>query len=160
MPTPTETPVDARAVTLWRLQRLIRLGLFGLPVSVAAGIGLSRFGGLSVGVAAGAALFLIQALSALLWPALEYGALRYSLREHDLLVRRGVLFRHWSSVPYNRIQHVDTHQGPVERALGLGQLLVYTASGMSADGSVPGLRWEEAERLRDLLSRRGGDDGV
>jgi membrane protein YdbS with pleckstrin-like domain len=55
---------------------------------------------------------------------------------------------------------VDTRQGPLERVFGLSRLLVFTAAGMSADGSIPGLRTDEAERLRDLLSRRGGDDGV
>ena len=48
----------------------------------------------------------------------------------------------------------------MERIFGLSRLLVFTAAGMSADGSIPGLRTAEAERLRDLLSRRGGDDGV
>ena len=72
----------------------------------------------------------------------------------------GVLFRVWSSVPYTRIQHVDTRQGPIERALGLSRLLVFTASGMGADALISGLTEAEAARLRDLLSRRGGDDGV
>ena len=40
------------------------------------------------------------------------------------------------------------------------RLLVFTAAGMSADGSIPGLATDDAERLRDQLSRRGGDDGV
>ena len=105
-------------------------------------------------------LIAINVVFALFWPALEYNAYRYTVRDQDLLVQSGVLFRRWSSIPHNRIQHVDTRQGPFERVFGLSRLLVFTAAGMSADGSIPGLRTEEAERLRDLLSRRGGDDGV
>ena len=55
---------------------------------------------------------------------------------------------------------MDTQQGPIDRILGLSSLQLYTASGVSADGSIPGLAEEEAERLRDELSKRGGDDGV
>jgi hypothetical protein len=105
-------------------------------------------------------LIAMNIVFALFWPALEYNAYRYMVRDQDLLVQSGVLFRRWSSIPHNRIQHVDTRQGPLERVFGLSRLLVFTAAGMSADGSIPGLRTDEAERLRDLLSRRGGDDGV
>ena len=49
---------------------------------------------------------------------------------------------------------------PIERGLGLSNLLIYTASTMSADGAVPGLTAETADTLRDELARRGGDDGV
>ena len=59
-----------------------------------------------------------------------------------------------------RIQHVDTRQGPMERIFGLSRLIVFTAAGSLADAAIPGLRTQDAEYLRDELSRRGGDDGV
>jgi membrane protein YdbS with pleckstrin-like domain len=37
---------------------------------------------------------------------------------------------------------------------------VYTASGVSADGVIPGLSEADAHELRDALARRGPDDGV
>ncbi len=152
--------IDARVVTLWRLQRVIRLALVGLPFAAMVGFGLTALVNLTLGVVVGGGLILHGVVMLILWPALEYRAFRYAVREHDLLVRSGVLFRRWSSIPLGRIQHVDTRQGPLERALGLSRLQVYTAAGMSADGSIPGLAEEDAERLRDELSRRGGDDGV
>lgn len=154
------SPVDPRAVTLWRLQGLVRVGLLGLPLSLGAAIGVGLIAGKVAALAVGALPLLLATGAALVWPVLTYGALRYALREHDLWVQDGVLFRTWSSVPFTRIQHVDTRQGPLERALGLGRLLVFTASGMGADAQISGLTASEAARLRDLLSRRGGDDGV
>jgi membrane protein YdbS with pleckstrin-like domain len=94
------------------------------------------------------------------WPALAHGAYRYAVREHDLLIRSGVVFRRWSAIPLARVQHVDTRQGPLERSFGLQRLLVYTASGVSADGVIPGLSEGDAHALRDALARRGPDDGV
>ena len=152
--------LDPRVVHLWRLARLVRLTTFFVPVVLtAAFFGRSYLGGPATYVVAGCLLG-FQLVMAVFWPKLEHSAYQFEVRQHDLLVQSGVLFRRWSSIPLTRIQHVDTRQGPLERLMGLAQLQVYTAAGMSADGSVPGLDQVEAERLRDALSRRGTDDGV
>ena len=114
----------------------MRLALVGLPFSLAAGVGASVVLNTAAGVVVGASLLAGNTFLALVWPALEYRFFRYAVREDDLLVRSGVLFRRWSSIPHHRIQHVDTRQGPIERALGLSRLLVFTAAGMSADGTA------------------------
>lgn len=145
---------------MWRLQRLMRLIIMGIPMLLALGYGASTVFGFELAVVLVLTMVAINVVFAMFWPALEYNAFRYMVREQDLLVQTGVLFRRWSAIPHNRIQHVDTRQGPLERVFGLSRLLVFTAAGMSADGSIPGLRTEDAEALRDLLSRRGGDDGV
>jgi membrane protein YdbS with pleckstrin-like domain len=148
------------AVTLWRLQRGLRLVIVGLPMAVAIGIGLATLLPIAAAAIIAGVVFIFQAGLAVFWPTLEYDAFRYSVREDDLLVQSGVIFKRWSSIPLTRIQHVDTRQGPLERMLGMSRLLVFTAAGMSADGSIPGLATDTAEAMRDELSRRGGDDGV
>jgi membrane protein YdbS with pleckstrin-like domain len=145
---------------LWRMQRLIRMVLVGIPTLIAIGIAASTVMRTELVVVAVMTLIAMNIVFTLFWPAFEYNAFRYMVREDDLLVQSGVIFRRWSSIPHNRIQHVDTRQGPIERVFGLSRLLVFTAAGMSADGSIPGLATDDAERLRDQLSRRGGDDGV
>ncbi len=152
--------IDPRAVTLWRVGRVIRLALIGMPFAVAVGVGVAALANRPAGVAVGLMVVLFNLVMVAVWPALEYRAYRYEVRDHDLLVQSGVLFRRWSSIPHHRIQHVDTRQGPLERMLGLARLQLFTAAGVSADGSIPGLDEAEAERLRDELSQRGGDDGV
>ncbi|TNM69986.1 hypothetical protein FHN55_02075 [Streptomyces sp. NP160] len=81
-------------------------------------------------------------------------AIGYAEREDDLLVRRGILFRSLAVVPYGRMQYVDVSAGPLERWLGIATVQLHTASA-SSDATIPGLRPEEAARLRDRLSRRG-----
>ncbi len=152
--------LDPRVVQLWRLQRIVRLVFVVLPVAGALATGIATVAPVAVGAVVATVLVAIQLLLALAWPPLEYGAFSYALREQDLLVQSGVLFKRWSAIPFHRIQHVDTRQGPLDRLFGLSRLLVFTAAGVSADGSIPGLGAAEAERLRDELSRRGGDDGV
>jgi len=99
-------------------------------------------------------------LGALWLPTLAFDRWGYALSEKELLVRRGLWVRQFTSIPTSRIQHVDTQQGPLEQLFGLTRLLVYTASGQGADSVIPGLEPEEAERLRDHLVRALDDDGL
>ena len=95
----------------------------------------------------------------MIWPSFEYQYFRWDIRDDDLIVQQGVLFRQWVVIPRHRIQHVDTTQGPIERFMGI-IIGIYTAAGISADGSIPGLLEEQAEVIRDDLSENSGDDGV
>ncbi|WP_254271043.1 PH domain-containing protein [Haloarcula marina] len=89
---------------------------------------------------------------------------RFALQEDALFLVRGVLTRTDTSVPYVRVQHVDTTRGPVERAAGLASVVVYTAGSRGADITIPGLRPERAtelrERLRDLAIESEATDAV
>jgi membrane protein YdbS with pleckstrin-like domain len=61
-------------------------------------------------------------------------------------------------IPFDRIQFVETHQGPLDRAFSLTQLVIYTAAGKA--GTIPGLESSEAEALREELSRVAGTESV
>ena len=78
----------------------------------------------------------------------------YAERDEDLLVRRGVLVRRTSVVPYGRMQYVDVTAGPLDRRLGLARVTLHTAAAAS-DASIPGLPAAEATRLRDRLAALG-----
>jgi len=94
----------------------------------------------------------------------RYRRWSYALQEDSLLLDRGVVTRVRTVVPYVRIQHVDTRRGPVERALGLASVVVYTAGSRGADVTVPGLTRERAEelqsRLKRIAIRTEGEDAV
>jgi membrane protein YdbS with pleckstrin-like domain len=158
--------LDPRVVNLWRLQALVSFGTFFLPVAlVTAGALLTVLGAGAALLAAllsmGLLLLVLVIVQVGIWPPLSYDRFRYAVRERDLWVARGVLFRQQSVIPHARIQHVDTRQGPLERIFGLSRLLVYTASGLAADGGIPGLDSAVAHALRDdLAGRVGGEDGL
>jgi membrane protein YdbS with pleckstrin-like domain len=78
----------------------------------------------------------------------------YLEREDDLVVQRGVLVRRTSVVPYGRMQYVDVTAGPLDRRFGLATVTLHTAAA-ATDAFVPGLRAEEAARLRDHLAALG-----
>jgi len=93
---------------------------------------------------------------ALRLPGRRYAAWRYELTPDALRLGRGVMFRSESVVPYTRVQHVDTEQGPLERLLGLARVTVHTASGTSSSLTIPGLLPEDAEALRERLAVLAG----
>jgi uncharacterized protein len=78
----------------------------------------------------------------------------YAERAEDLLVRRGVMFRRMSVIPYGRMQYVEVTAGPFERAAGLATVQMHTAAAAS-DARIPGLPAAEAARLRDQLTSLG-----
>jgi hypothetical protein len=78
----------------------------------------------------------------------------YAERKDDLMVRRGVLIRRQSVIPYGRMQFIDVTAGPVERSLGLATVRMHTAAAAS-DARIPGLDRAEAARLRDQLAALG-----
>ncbi|MFW6597968.1 PH domain-containing protein [Propionibacteriaceae bacterium Y2011] len=98
----------------------------------------------------GAALLV---LSLVLVPR-QWRAWGYALREDDLYVTHGVMFRTLTAVPYGRMQVVEVTSGPLERAFKLATISFVTASA-DTDASIPGLPPEEAARLRDHLTELG-----
>ncbi len=78
----------------------------------------------------------------------------YAERDDDLLIKHGLLARSLVVVPYGRMQYVDVHAGPIDRALGLARVQLHTASA-GTDAAIPGLPLEEASRMRDRLAARG-----
>lgn len=88
----------------------------------------------------------------------QYENWRYTIRPHDVILSHGVLWKTQRCVSRGRIQHVDINSGPLDRRFGLVQVSLYAAGALGAVGSIPGLRPEEAEALREaLLQSRAAD---
>lgn len=85
---------------------------------------------------------------------------RYLLRELDLHMQTGLLWRRTTSVAINRVQHLELTQGPLERSLGLSRLIVYTAGGMRSDLVLPGLMSETAQCLKMQILESAQQEGT
>lgn len=96
----------------------------------------------------------VLAVFAFLAVAKGFSRRAYALRERDLTYRKGWIFTSMTTVPFNRIQHTEVSQGPLERKFALCTLNIYTAGGSTSDLSVPGLEADEAARLRDYVARK------
>ena len=90
------------------------------------------------------------------WPVVAVPRRGYALREHDMVYRHGVFWRKVTAVPFNRLQHVEVNNGPIDRWFGIGTLKLYTAGGSGGDLTIEGLPIDTAETLREHLLREAG----
>ena len=139
------TPLHPNYVKVVRLGTLVA----ALPFVVAALV-LEFAGTLPHGS------FLAPVLLLVLWliirvPLRRYQARGYQLGPDRLRVVRGLLFRSDTVVPFGRVQHIDVHQGPIERAYGLGTLVLHTAGTHNASVSLPGLAHADALAMREEI---------
>ncbi|HDH31691.1 MAG TPA: hypothetical protein ENH26_02870 [Candidatus Wolfebacteria bacterium] len=101
-----------------------------------------------------------------LWAKWTYYFYRYELREDGFRKEFGVIWKHYVTIPYDRIQNVDIYRGVIARILGLSDLQIQTAGTASVtrrgwfggarapEGRLRGLSMDIAEQLRDELIKR------
>jgi len=97
---------------------------------------------------------------------LAYKYWKYELAEDAFRKESGIIWKKYVSIPYERIQNVDIYRGIFARILGLSDVHVQTAgasavsygrrgmAGVGAEGRLPGIDKDTAEKLRDELIRR------
>lgn len=82
---------------------------------------------------------------------------QYALRQHDIIYTKGLLWHVRTTIPFNRIQHAELKQGPLERLYGLHSLKVFTAGGQTSDLVIPGLREDRALSIKDFILGKTAD---
>ena len=154
---PREAPVqrlDPRTVTLWRLTGAL-WAAFWTAAMVIPWLLWEWPLLLMVPVAALGVAWVVWV------PPAAWRHWSYQVGEVDVRVMQGWWTRRVAVVLHSRIQHVDTRQGPLERAMGLATVVVYTAGSVGAMVGIPGLAERDAEALRDRLAQlSGADDAV
>jgi membrane protein YdbS with pleckstrin-like domain len=136
-----------------RTMRRLEVGLVAVLMAVIAAV----VSGTELGPAYAAATLggvVVLALLAEVFVGRRYGSWGYLERDDDLLIRRGVLVKRLSVVPYGRMQFVDVTAGLVERMFGIATVRLHTAAA-ATDARLPGLVVSEAGRLREQLTSLG-----
>ncbi|MEA3029009.1 MAG: uncharacterized protein QOG13_334 [Sphingomonadales bacterium] len=84
-------------------------------------------------------------------PRRRYRRWGYREGEEEIEIRRGMLVRVRTIVPFGRVQHIDVAQGPIQRPFGLATLILHTAGTQGAAVPLPGLLHADAEAMRDRI---------
>ncbi|MEF8773307.1 MAG: PH domain-containing protein [Halobacteriales archaeon] len=150
--------LHSRIRVVWVAQAVLRGAVLSGVLAAVDAFVLSIGRPIIAGVAAAVAVLgVVHAL-------LRYRVWQFDVQDDALYLKRGVITRVESSVPYVRVQHVDTQRGAIERSIGLASIVVYTAGSRGADVRIPGLRPDRArqirERLRNLAIESEGEDAV
>ncbi len=85
------------------------------------------------------------------WAPRRYRVTHYYVSDDYIGFVVGAVWHSEVVVTFNRLQHLEIGQGPLERVLGLSRLVLYTAGGSTADLVIPGLTMPQAEQLRDRV---------
>jgi uncharacterized protein len=148
---PSEVSWRRPSPLLLRVRR-IEVASVTVPVAIAGALaGLAISPAVGIGIAA---VVVLAGLLAERFLARRVAAWGYAERKDDLMVRRGVLVRRLSVIPYGRMQFIDVTAGPLERSLGLATVRMHTAAAAS-DARIPGLDSAAAAALRDQLAALG-----
>jgi hypothetical protein len=129
---------------LWRLE-----GCGVAAAGLIAATLLARAVGGWVGTAGWVAAAAVAFGAIVVVPELRWRRWRWEVGERDVEIRRGALTVTRTLVPLRRVQHVDTRQGVLARALGLADVVLHTAAG---ENRIPALREPEAGAIRDRIA--------
>ena len=97
---------------------------------------------------------------------MAYNRWLYELGKESLKLERGIIWKKYSNIPYQRVQNVDIHRGVIARMLGFSTLDIQTAgmhmsygrySGRArSEGHIPAVSIHEAEKIREFLMKKIG----
>ena len=96
-----------------------------------------------------------------IYARMAYNRWFYEFTEHGLKLERGIIWKRYSNIPYDRIQNVDVRRGIIARIIGFSTVDVQTAGysgygngrGMS-EGHIPAVGIAEAEKIRDSVLKK------
>jgi putative membrane protein len=78
----------------------------------------------------------------------RFFSFRYRYDEHDLVIRRGFIFRNQRHVPYDRVQNIDAVQNPVHRLFGVAEVRLQTGGGSEPEAVLSVLSLADLEDMR------------
>ena len=100
-----------------------------------------------------------------IYARMAYDRWFYEFTKDSLKLERGIIWKKYSNVPYERVQNVDIHRGILARMLGFSTIDIQTAGfhmaygrrGMPrSEGHIPAVSIEDAERIREFLMKKIG----
>ena len=75
----------------------------------------------------------------------------FAIRENDISYKTGWIFKKWTTISFNRIQHSEVGRSAFDRIFNLASLQIYSAGGSSSDIRIPGLKVEVAHKMKNYI---------
>ena len=106
------------------------------------------------------ALFFVITVATLLASWIQYLAYEFSLDEHSIRIKSGILNVEVEAIPYRQIQNVDVERNIFYRLLGVSRLVILTAGtedkeiGDESEGIIPAIDKHLAYKIQEQLLER------
>jgi len=97
-----------------------------------------------------------------IYTQMAYNNWRYEFTNRGLKLERGIIWKRYSNIPYERIQNVDIHRGILARMLGFSTIDIQTAgySGYGhrggkpkSEGHIPAVSISKGEKIREKVMK-------
>lgn len=114
---------------------------------------------------AGIALFFFYVIAVIviaeMYARMAYNRWFYEFTPDNLKIERGIIWKKYSNIPYERVQNVDITRGIIARLCGFSSVNIqtagfsYTGKGMpGSEGYLPAVSSEAAEKIREFLMKK------
>lgn len=98
-----------------------------------------------------------------IYARMSYTRWFYEFTKDNLKLERGIIWKRYSNIPYERVQNVDITRGIIARLYGFSSVNIqtagysYTGRGMPhSEGYIPAVNMNEAEKIRNFLMKKIG----
>ena len=98
------------------------------------------------------------------YSSLAYNRFFYEFTDTELKIERGIIWKKYSNIPYERVQNVDVTRGVIARLCGFSTVNIQTAGyggysgrrgfGMMSEGFIPAVSVTEAEKIREFVMKK------
>ena len=96
-----------------------------------------------------------------IYARLAYKNWLYGFTDKEIRIEKGIIFKTYKSIPYQRIQNVDIYRGILARMCGFSAVKIQTAGysyggkgGQGAEGYLPAVPVETAEQIRNYILKK------
>ncbi len=144
---------------------IVFFGWFLVPLIITlASLGGSSGVAMVTGVMIVLLLFYVILVVAIgeVYARLAYNNWKYEFTPDSLRLERGIIWKRYSNVPYERVQNVDIQRGIIARACGFSSVHIQTAGysagprgrGIGAEGYIPAVETHKAEEIRTFVLKK------
>jgi membrane protein YdbS with pleckstrin-like domain len=96
-----------------------------------------------------------------IYARMAYNRWFYEFTPTNLKIEKGIIWKKYSNIPYERVQNVDIHRGIIARMNGFSSVAIQTAGlsysrrgGAGAEGAIPAVTPAAAEKIREFLMKK------
>jgi len=122
----------------------------------------NRFGALDSVILGVAIALVFTLIVGEIFARMSYTRWKYEFTQTELKLERGIIWKRYSNIPYERIQNVDLHRGVIARMFGFSTLNIQTAGYASSygrglpksEGHIPAVSTKRAEEIRNFLMKK------
>jgi putative membrane protein len=139
----------------------IFLGWMIVPLFIAM-FALHSSGGAILAVFLSFIVFIIFVIAvAEIYARLAYNNWQFEFTKDNLKLERGIIWKKYSNIPYERVQNIDIQRGIIARMCGFSSVNIQTAGysfssrGMPvSEGYIPAVDMQRAEQIREFVIKK------